>query len=683
MPNSIPLSQLIKESSSIPYTATENERHLSDEALRIADLAVRGILTVTLNGVHEIDLGRNPVNWKRNEQTQPIELKGKFHSLHVVPLLAIAYTHTGKAQYAEAAKDYLDSFMTDFPSILPGGCSSFYNVLGMGVRIGDWVRALPMLLDHPAFDEAFLSRSVEFLRGQTHYLEQHISTVINWRIFNARDLLTAALHLNFLPEAAAWKERAIDILNDAWFRQILPDHVHYECNPHYHGEMTKIFVQFYRLQQVHPSLGLKMTLDQLAGMYDFMLACTKPSGYNCSIHDSQSVFSGNIRDGIYKKGWGQAHKGIDYFSDWKAFRQEFGLPLNYPTIHQNFPNAGLLFSRTDWEEDASWISFDTTHWGGGHCHLSRNSIQLHANRRTLVVDPGWLAYDANEWGMAGKSTRIHNTCNLNGLNQQSTNPSRTDVFHAPGYDGAFSVYEGGYWNTDLAWSFSHARNGLWAQHSRTMFWVQDRFMFVADSMFRLPWTPGDPEHERPSFEMNWQLSDSATLECAADGSRVAAHWGKSNLMLLFPIRPNDSVLHVHRGEKNPIRGWLPGENEFIPAPQLRLNTPRMDKQHDYYVSILVPYTTEKPPQVEVQSKSPLGQIGFVKLKWTDGTSDEIHWGCGFNMMLGKVDDFSTDSSLVHLRRNTGGHVVKGCMVNGTYLKPYIKENLAQPGTIAF
>ncbi|MCC7519925.1 MAG: heparinase II/III family protein [Verrucomicrobiae bacterium] len=671
-------------SSRVPYAATEDERQWDEETRRLADLGVHGVVTVEHHGTQSVDLGRRPVDWGRvARQVSCAEVRGQHYRMWFLPSLALAYAHTREARYGEAARDYLDAFMRAFPRLGPQENQEAQNVLTLGLRLANWARALPLLTEHPDFEEPFLHRAIEFLRAGTVYLERHLSVGDNWRVFNADSLLRVALHLDFLAEASGWRERGVRVLNDAWHRQILPDYVHCERNPSYHASVTRIFGRLFRWQQVQSSLGLVMTLETLSGMYDFLAAATKPSGYNCGIHDSQSVFVGNVRNRAYKSGYGQAHKARDYFSERAAFRRTSGLPLMPPTLHQYYPEAGLLFSRTGWDEDASWISFDATRWGGGHCHLSRNSLQLHANRRTLLVDPGWLSYGADEWALAGRSTRAHNTCNLSGLNQQAADPVRTAAFHAPGYDAAFSVYEGGYWDTALAWNFTHARNGILAQHHRTLLWVQDRFLFVADSMNRLPWTPEDPEDERPGFEINWQLSDGPSLNYAKDGSRVVAHWGASNLLMLFPLRPANAKLAVHQGERVPPRGWLPGENENVPAPQICLNAARMERRHDYYVTVLIPYTAETPPVVAVDARNPGGQIGFVKLRWGDGTSDEVHWGCGFRMMLECVDDFSSDSSLVHLRRDALGRVIKGCLVNGTYLTPHLRERHARPTTVAF
>jgi hypothetical protein len=53
-----------------------------------------------------------------------------------------------------------------------------------------------------------------------------------------------------------------------------------------------------------------------------------------------------------------------------------------------------------------------------------------------------------------------------------------------------------------------------------------------------------------------------------------------------------------------------------------------------YVSVLAPFKGRRPPEVEVESKSPMGQVGDVRLRWADGTEDEVHWGCNFGLMLG-------------------------------------------------
>ncbi len=468
-------------------------------------------------------------------------------------------------------------------------------------------------------------------------------------------------------------------MTDGWLRQFLPDGAHCEVNPVYHRGMVETFQNLVSLNRLWPELGLNMTLERLRQLYNFSLACVKPNGYLCGIHDSQSEFTGHRRDNIHTT----SHKGVDNLAAWDKFRNEYSLPLEYPQTSQVFPDAGLAFMRTGWDEDAGWMSFDATQWGSGHCHLSRNSVQLHAFRQSMVIDPGWLSYEMNAWGVYGRSTPAHSTCNLNRLSQSATNPSRIRAYQAPGYDAVQSVYEGGYWDTELKWNFTHAAKGIWAQHTRLLLWVHDRFAFVADSMFRLPETPENLPSAWPDFECVWQLAPGAEITLLPERDRAVACWREAGLLLLTPIRPQNSEYLLNCGETDPLRGWTPGEGKHTPAPQVVLNTPQMKKQHEYYVTLLVPFRGGTAPEVEVEAKSPNGQIGYVVLNWADGSRDAVHWGCCLNLMLGKTAEFATDSSLVHLHYDKDGNAESGCCVNGTYLKPFDSQVRERPETFTF
>jgi hypothetical protein len=213
--------------------------------------------------------------------------------------------------------------------------------------------------------------------------------------------------------------------------------------------------------------------------------------------------------------------------------------------------------------------------------------------------------------------------------------------------------------------------------------VQDRFVFVADSMFRLPQEVGDAESQRPSYECVWPLAPGARVELDEQADRATAQWTDAGLLMLVPIRPEGSRFEVHEGEEEPPRGWVPGEGVHLPAPQVVLNTPTMHRQHEYYVTVLVPYAGTDGPKVTVEAKSPMGQTGFVRLTWADGSQDTVYWACNFNMMLGKWPDFETDGSLVHVRTDAAGKVLGGCCVDGTYLEPFCDRSYEKPTTFAF
>jgi hypothetical protein len=633
-----------------------------------ADAAVDGVLMSCFDSKARRHFGRSGIDWAN---LGPLSVLCR---MTFIGSLAAAYHVLRDERYAEAARDYMADWMAFWTSDQNKGKVEAEGSLGLCGRNAVWAGSLHLFLDSPAFDAAFVARVVAFVEGQYDWLRHHLSTTINWRIFEANSLLQGSLYLDFLDKASDWQRFAVSVLNDGWHRQFLSDGVHEERNPVYHCGMTGTYHGLLKLAGAFPELGLCMTAERMIPSFDFLLACTKPNGYLCGLNDSQTAYTGHRRDGVHTEG----QIGMDGEAIWRGWRGACGLPTEYPATSQVFPEAGLAFLRSGWNEDAAWMSFDGSGWGGGHCHLGRNAIQLHALRQSMVVDSNGC-YNADQWRYL-RSTRAHSTCNLNGFNQSTTNPNRLRAHHAPGYDAVFSVYEGGYWDLDHTWSITHAAKGIWAQHARILFWVQDRFAFVADSLFRLPHRPDDPEADRPSFECVWQLAPEAEISLQPDRNRAVAQWKDAGLLVLTPIRPEGSRFETYCGATDPLRGYVGIEK---PAPQIVLNTPRMERRHDYYVSVLVPFGGRQAPEVAMEAKSPMGQVGYVRLRWADGTADEIHWGCNFGLMLGPQPDFETDSSLVHLRKDAAGKAVGGCCVHGTYIAPFDTTVRAQPETFRF
>jgi hypothetical protein len=649
-------------------------RELDARTREVADAAVEGTVITHYLGDQHLEMGRTHCRWTTvHDDVQVLALT--FRTEFILQL-ATAFALTGEEDYARAACDYLEDYMASWPLSRIGQHERADSTLDMARRNVCWAQSLPLLAEAECFPEERLSRIVDYMAGQLSWLKVNMKPNINWRIFEAENLLSCSLFLSFLEPAADWQVQAVRVLNDAFYRQIHPDGVHIECNPLYHGGVVAAFLRAYRVARQRPDLGLAMTLEKLTTMVDFSLACTKPNGYVCGIHDSQSEFTGHLRDGRHTEG----HKAVDKTAEWEAFRNEFDLGLAPPATSQVYPDAGLAFLRTAWDEDALWMSFDATTWGSGHCHLSRNALQLHAHRQSMVIDPGWLAYSDKEWGRCARITQAHSTCSLGGKDQVSINPRTFRHYEAPGYDALFSVYDGGYWDTELAWTFTHADRAIWGEHARLVFRVGDRFVFVADSMLRVPHDSDDPAEQRPSFDCVWALAPHAKIRLDEERHRAEAQWAEAGLLLLTPIRPDNAVFSVHEGERSPLRGWTPGDGEHVPAPQVVVHTPRMENQHDYCVSALVPYAGSEAPEVEVEAVSPMGKTGHLRLRWADGSTDTIYWGCNLNLMLGAVDGIDTDSSLVHLRRNAGGEVLEGCVVNGTYCDPFSTEQRTQPET---
>ena len=107
---------------------------------------------------------------------------------------------------------------------------------------------------------------------------------------------------------------------------------------------------------------------------------------------------------------------------WVATGGEAGAP---PTcVDATFPVGGYLTARSGWGDGATaygderFMLMDAGPIGdGGHGHYDQLSIELYADGRSLVVDPGRYTYADTSWRHWFKGSAAHNTVTVDGLDQ--------------------------------------------------------------------------------------------------------------------------------------------------------------------------------------------------------------------------------------------------------------------------
>ena len=630
------------------------------DARYVADMAVEGRIRFCHLGEKFFDVGRSNIDWsgpQHRHQEWPAQLNRFFQ----LPALAAAWQETKDERYAEAARDYMADWIRAHPDREDWAQARHDNTLSLAIRVQNWLACLPRFLSSKAFDDGIVSAIIASAACQIDYLCAHLATAHNWRIAHADSILLASFRLDGHPAADSWRKVGVGVINDAFNRQVLPDGAHDERNPSYHAWMTRVFEKYWRLGRAHPELGLIVSHDAVARMYDYLAAHTRPNGQLDALHDSRGDHAGK-RD----PAWDRARR---------EFRKAAGLPDEMPPTIQNFPSAGQACWRDNWSEDAVYITFDATTWGGGHCHLSRNSVQLHAFGRSLLVDPGTLTYETSDPMMAhGKSTRAHNTMNLNGWNQSESDP-RFRFETAAGYCLAESVYSGGFWPRPFTWGWKEGHgNGAWGEHHRVLLWVVGRFAVVLDR-FR-----HDSADTGAAVESNWQFSEGE-VRLASDPWRAVTVHDDANLLIVFPLVPPGTVASLHSGEKAPLRGWLPGsKGEYVPAPQLCLvSAPAPVVSH--CAAVLVPFRGSAAPDVKVEAG--MGTCGRLSIRWPGGETDTLFWAPGLERAIESKKDIATDASLVHVLTGADGKLLRGLAVDGTFVEPYSPKRRERRGVFSF
>ena len=620
-------------------------------AREVADHAVNGIVLYTVNGNHPTVVGRRQIDWQGPHHPD-YEWTSQLNRFFFLAELAAGYQATGNADYASAARDYIDDWIQSHPVRPAWQTVGRDNSLNLGIRLGNsqwpgWLGTLPIFLGSAAYDDDFINRLLASAECQLDFLsDRGLPGAGNWRLTSLDTLIVAVILLEPRPLAGRHRESAVQLLQDAFRRQVLPDGVHIERNPSYHHWMANVMERFWDLSRALPELGLSVDPSVVARMYDYSIASMAPDGGWNALHDCQSA-----RNPTYENA-----KLYAVQADRAGFRIKAGLPDELPSISQFFPDAGQLCLRDSWEPTASYLAFDATQWGGAHCHQSRNGLVLYVAGEPILVDPGFLTYDfADPLGVHGKSTRAHNTANLNGWNQVGTNPTGTRHFSRPGYDAIISTYEGGYWPGRYLWNFPEGCGaGIQASHTRIVLWVRGRFVVVIDDLVRSPAGGADP-----FLEINWQF-ERGPVRVDDSAGRAWTESAGANLLMLFPQMPAGMRLAVHAGEKDPPRGWLPSAHGYVAAPQLTQELRPMSAHTVKVVTVLIPVLAGQPvPGVQARCVA-VPNAGLtpwqLTLRWEHGGRDDVIWADGLAEMIGTVDGQFTTGALAHWQRDAAGQI---------------------------
>ena len=653
--------QIIEESARAFAAYDSGNKYVASGRQAAADKAVEGVVGFNHIGVAWTTVGRSAIDWSGQHRTHQ-EWRAQLNRFFFLTPLSGAYKETGDAKYAEAARDFIADWLRANPTVADWKMQPYDDTLNLAIRVQQWLGSLSQFLAGEIFDDALVEQMIESVNAQLAYLMENLKPEGNWRIGQADSLMTAGLILAFDPRSARWIEAGVRILNEAVMRQVLSDGVHIERNPDYHTWMTVIFEKYWSLGKNRPELGLAVTTDVVARMHDYFLACRKPNGQLNGLHDSN--------------GRAVAKRAENWSQTRANFRMRAGLSDELPPTSQFFPQAGQACLRDGWGEDATYLAFDASTWGGTHCHLSRNAVQLHAHGRSVLIDPGTLTYETSDPMMAyGKSTRAHNTVTLNGWNQATTNPQRTRHLALPGYDLVESQYVGGYWPMTYHWWIVDGYGkGMFGEHHRSMLWIHGRAVVVLDHVTHTA-TAGN----KPSIESTWQFS-AGKVRLLDDNAGAVSEFPDGNAMLLFPLQAPGSNVRIYEGAREPLRGWLQGESGFVPAPQVCVAAPEVDAWATHLATVIVPFAGPVAPQVSARfvanTTRPAGDPpGFLELMWADGSTDRVYWTRRLELSMGVRPDRSgtnlrTDAALLHLRHDCNQRLLGGLVVDGSYVEPY-------------
>lgn len=497
--------------------------------------------------------------------------------------LAQAYRLTGDERFAAEAARQASHWMAENP---PGIGINWASSLEVALRLISWCWVLLLLRGSCALTPELLARLLAGVVGHASHVERYLSSYFSPNTHltgEALGLFYAGTLLRDLPKARRWLEKGSSILVEQGRRQMLADGVHFEQATCYQRYTVEIGLHFLILAARNGVLLPREVGERVERQLDFLLHVRRPDGCMPAIGDADGGWllplaprrSPDDLRGVFavaaavfgRPDFAWAANGVAPEVLWllgpaglRAFEALAPAP---PASNPSrlFWHGGYAVMASGWEQDAHHLVFDAGPLGcpvsGAHGHADLLSVQCSAFGEAFVVDPGTYVYTAEPaWRDYFRSTAAHSALTVDGVGQA-----------APAGPFAWSSrprarLRGWRCSSDVAVAGAEhdARDGLGNPlvHRRRVAFVDRSWWLVVDDL------EGLGEHR---VEVSFQLAPLPVGLEPGPWVRVTGRRGGGLLVRAFSTA--SATVHVHEGERNPIRGWVSSDyGQRRPAPQV-------------------------------------------------------------------------------------------------------------------
>lgn len=246
-------------------------------------------------------------------------------------------------------------------------------------------------------DKVFLDKLWSSIYIQTQWLTRHLEThLLGNHLFENGAALAFVGSCFSCTAADKWLQAGIHILDKEIPEQILNDGMHFELTPMYHCRITYLLAMLFNTG--HPKLE-DLTRKPLERMVTALRHMTHPDGQVALLNDSAF--------GIY-------NTPDQLFSYVRNFFEIDNVSLGNFAL----PEAGYYGFRDD---KGTYVICDAARIGPdyipGHAHADMFSFELSLKGHRVIVDSGVYDYEANQMRQYCRSTKAHNTLEINGQDQ--------------------------------------------------------------------------------------------------------------------------------------------------------------------------------------------------------------------------------------------------------------------------
>jgi uncharacterized heparinase superfamily protein len=541
-----------------------------------------------------LELGAEP-DWLSDDLPADEEWRIEWSKFYYGLDLAQAFLQTGDRKYVRSWERLVRSWMRQVPV-------TYDTTDVIGRRMQNWIYAWNLFLSSPEFaglDEDLPGQLIASIKRQANHLRHHLTAERNHRTLELYALFIAALALPEVDCDGGLLDFAIRELHRNLMTDVRPDGVHRESSTHYHMTVLRSFVG---ARENARRFGLAMPGgydERLERACEFAMHCHRPDGLIPALSDSDT---GSYLDILELAA--SIFPRPDFL--YVATAGERGAAPRKRCA--SFSDGGYFIERSGWGEDETsfrderYLIFDCGPLGdGGHGHYDLLNVEIAAQGRPLIVDPGRYTYSEQgpNWRRWFKGTAAHNTVCVDGIDQtpyrrgkpkgQICEGGLRERLSAPAFDMICGE------------AISHAYE---VTHTRRIFFVAGQYWIIADHL-----RGKGPHRFDLRFHLSPEAQDQITLEAEENG--IAAR------------TPECALLFYRAGKLNIEPGWhAPFYGVKHPAPVISVSVDGV-AEADFFTLVVPMKSNRRSPAFQVRVDEDRATTFEVRRAGPDGSATDV------------------------------------------------------------
>lgn len=400
----------------------------NQDALKDRELArIRDIVTrlekgrVDSRGTGEVSLSLNAGNWYGYEGDAVLMVNRHDFLLSLVQYQLISESEKNADTIARLFTYWVDNFSTV-------NLVKYDKPIDAAIRLLNWLWVFHY--DYLVLDERRREKLLDQIHIQLEYIITWCSAGGNHLVLEALSVFVYGCVFGDSPYGRRWKKWGRGKLMQEIVREVMPDGVHSEQSTFYHQVVSTHFLKFYLTEVRQGSRPPTLLVERLDGMIEYSHQSMKPDLSHPILGDG-NLLSTDDREHWESKVLIAARASVFNKPIYSGFVSTLNdssiwfLGLNRSSLQTTgtcpesrvYENSGIAVFR----HGGNYLLFDAAPFGDPefphHGHADALSIELAWNGENICVDSGGYGYIDDSYRRYFRSTRAHNTIQVDKRDQ--------------------------------------------------------------------------------------------------------------------------------------------------------------------------------------------------------------------------------------------------------------------------